>query len=84
MDKKQQNEELLELIHYKMPFGKYKGRYLLDLPEPYLVWFEKQGFPTGKLGNNLRLMHEIKVNGLEQILKPILKASLRNNLKDSI
>jgi uncharacterized protein (DUF3820 family) len=71
MDQKQQ---LIELIKMKMPFGKYKGRYLLELPEPYLVWFSKQGFPEGKLGTQLQIIHEIKVNGTEQELYPILDA----------
>ncbi|QDF68471.1 DUF3820 family protein [Shewanella sp. SNU WT4] len=48
-----------------MPFGKYKGLKLLRLPEPYLVWFHRQGFPPGKLGEQLALMYEIKLNGLE-------------------
>ncbi len=79
VDNKKQNEQLLELVKTKMPFGKYKDRYLLDLPEPYLVWFHQQGFPESKLGYQLRLMHEIKVNGLEQMLKPILKESLKRD-----
>jgi len=67
-------EQLIELIKTKMPFGKYKGRYLLELPEPYLVWFSKNGFPTGKLGDQLQIMHEIKINGTEIELRPILEA----------
>ncbi|UTA49633.1 DUF3820 family protein [Simiduia sp. 21SJ11W-1] len=54
-----------------MPFGKYQGQMLADLPEPYLVWFHGQGFPKGKLGELLGLIHEIKVNGLEPILEPL-------------
>jgi uncharacterized protein (DUF3820 family) len=71
MDQKQQ---LIELIKMKMPFGKYKDHYLLELPEPYLVWFSKQGFPNGKLGEQLRIIHEIKTNGTEKELYPILDA----------
>lgn len=56
-----------------MPFGKYTGRRLLELPEPYLVWFQQQGFPKGKLGEQLALIYEIKLNGLEAMLKPLLK-----------
>ncbi len=56
-----------------MPFGKYAGRKLLHLPEPYLVWFNNKGFPNGKLGQQLALIHEVKVNGLEQMLEPLLK-----------
>lgn len=65
------NEKILiELANMKMPFGKYTGRVLMDLPEPYLVWFSNKGFPEGKLGERLRLLHELKVNGLEVLLKP--------------
>ncbi|GAB3023871.1 putative quorum-sensing-regulated virulence factor [Bowmanella dokdonensis] len=59
---------LLEAINQTMPFGKYAGRKLLELPEPYLVWFAGKGFPEGKLGQQLALVHEIKVNGLETML----------------
>ncbi|MCS6113422.1 DUF3820 family protein [Shewanella baltica] len=64
---------LIDAVNKKMPFGKYAGRKLLELPEPYLVWFHKQGFPQGKLGEQLALMYEIKLNGLEGMLKPLLK-----------
>ncbi len=63
------NKDLLEAINQEMPFGKYKGRQLLDLPEPYLVWFHGQGFPTGKLGAQLALIYEVKLNGLEGMLR---------------
>jgi len=53
----------------KMPFGKYKGLRLVDLPEPYLVWFSQKGFPEGTLGKQLRAVYEIKRNGLEYIFK---------------
>ena len=66
-------EKLRELAHYKMPFGKFKGQYLLDLPEPYLVWFQRQGFPNGKLGTMLKAMLEIKINGLEGLIRRIQK-----------
>lgn len=62
---------LQELVKFKMPFGKYKGTLLCDLPEPYLVWFHTQGFPDGKLGGLLATIYEIKVNGLEYLLKPL-------------
>lgn len=64
-------EGFRELAIQRMPFGKYKGRLLIDLPEPYLVWFSQQGFPPGKLGRQLEAVHTIKVNGLEYLFKPI-------------
>lgn len=64
---------LIETVNQVMPFGKYAGRKLIDLPEPYLVWFKGKGFPEGKLGQQLALMYEIKLNGLEQMLKPLVK-----------
>ena len=62
---------LIELVRMRMPFGKYKGRILCDLPEPYLVWFHQKGFPPGKIGVLLSSLYEIKLNGLEYLLKPI-------------
>ncbi len=65
------NRYLIKLANTKMPFGKYSGRYLADLPEPYVVWFSQRGFPKGELGNMLRAIYEIKVNGLEYLFKPL-------------
>lgn len=65
------SRQLLELARTRMPFGKYQGRLLIDLPEPYVVWFSQQGFPKGKLGDMLRTVHEIKVNGLEYLFDPL-------------
>jgi len=67
------SEFLFAAINQEMPFGKYAGRKLLQLPEPYLVWFYKKGFPEGKLGKQLALMYEVKLNGLETMLKPLLR-----------
>jgi uncharacterized protein (DUF3820 family) len=63
--------QLLRLVQYRMPFGKYAGRLLIDLPEHYVVWFAQKGFPNGELGALLQLLYEIKLNGLEQLLKPL-------------
>ena len=62
---------LLELARQRMPFGRYEGLLLIDLPEPYVVWFSRQGFPEGKLGDMLRAVYEIKVNGLEFLFDPL-------------
>ncbi len=67
------SKDLLDLVNTQMPFGKYAGRILADLPEPYLLWFEKQGFPKGKLGHLLKLLLVIRVNGLESLLTPLRK-----------
>lgn len=65
--------ELLKLANYRMPFGKYSQRLLIDLPEPYVVWFANRGFPDGELGKMLRIVHEIKINGLEYLFEPLRK-----------
>lgn len=65
--------ELIELANTKMPYGKYQGKLLVFLPEPYLVWYNKKGFPPGKLGRQLALMLEIKTNGLENLIHPLIK-----------
>jgi uncharacterized protein (DUF3820 family) len=64
---------LVELVSERMPFGRYKDRILCDLPEPYLVWFHQNGFPKGRLGVQLSTLYEIKLNGLEYLLKEIRK-----------
>ncbi|MEQ8624273.1 MAG: DUF3820 family protein [Vicingaceae bacterium] len=69
----EQHEILKQLVSMKMPFGRFKGRLICDLPEPYLVWFKQQGFPKGKLGVLLESIYEIKLNGLEDLLKPLKK-----------
>lgn len=66
-----QKELLKQLNSYEMPFGKYTGRKLITLPTYYVEWFERKGFPNGKLGQLLRLLYEIKINGLEDLVKKI-------------
>lgn len=62
---------LLELVQKRMPFGKYKNRLLCDLPVSYLEWFAHKGWPPGRLGQQLATIYEIKLNGLEALLKPL-------------
>ena len=64
-------KQLLKLAQYRMPFGKYANRLLIDLPEPYVVWFAKKGFPEGELGQMLRIVYEVKLNGLEYLFQPL-------------
>ena len=66
-------EVLVQIARMKMPFGRYSGTRLIDLPEPYWVWFRKKGFPRGRLGELMATLYEIKANGLEPLL-----ASLRD------
>ena len=66
-------EILIKLAAMRMPFGKYRGLLLIDLPEPYVVWFANKGFPEGELGKMLAITHEIKVNGLEYLFQPLRK-----------
>lgn len=70
-----EKEDLRTLATMPMPFGKYQGRVLIDLPEPYLVWFARKGLPPGRLGMLLGLALEIKTNGLEHLLAPLKKKS---------
>jgi len=64
---------LVQLVQTQMPFGKYKGTIICDLPVSYLEWFEQKGFPDGKLGVQLQTIYEIKLNGLEYLLVPLRK-----------
>lgn len=68
-----QQKLLIEIAHTKMPFGKYEGYFLIDLPEFYVVWYHNKGFPKGKLGEQLQLIYELKLNGLEEIVRTIKK-----------
>ncbi len=69
----QDKKLLIKLAHTKMPFGKYEGRFLIDLPEYYVVWYHNKGFPKGELGQQLQLIYELKLNGLEELIRNIKK-----------
>ena len=66
-----ESNELIKLKTFEMPYGKYKGVKLIDLPEPYVVWYYGQGLPQGELGKLLGLLYEIKLNGLEDLIRKI-------------
>ncbi len=68
-----QPHELEQLANARMPFGKFEGKLLIHLPEYYLVWYRTKGFPAGKLGRQLELMLEIKINGLEELIYPLIR-----------
>ena len=68
-------EDLERLVTLEMPFGKYKGKLIADLPGNYLTWFAREGFPAGEIGRLLALMHEIDHNGLSDLLKPLRNRS---------
>ncbi|MES2428905.1 MAG: DUF3820 family protein [Bacteroidota bacterium] len=71
---------LIDIIQTRMPFGKYKGTFISDLPVHYLEWFRSKGFPPGKLGMMLSSVYEIKINGLNSILT-LVKTTLKNQGK---
>jgi len=64
-------QNLLKLARMQMPFGKYAGRVLIDLPDEYLLWFAKKGFPEGELGQLLQLCLALKIEGLDSVVKPL-------------
>ena len=63
--------QLKTVVNFVMPFGKYAGRVLIDLPEEYLLWFDKKGFPEGELGALMQLCLALKIEGLESVVKPL-------------
>lgn len=65
--------ELIELANTRMYYGKYKGKLLIQIPEEYYVWYKGKGFPDGKLGRQMEQMLEIKINGLEKLIFPLVK-----------
>ncbi|KLV10363.1 MULTISPECIES: DUF3820 family protein [Photobacterium] len=64
-------EQIVKLANVKMPFGKYSGRVIIDLPEEYLLWFDKKGWPSGELGDLLKLCLALKIEGLDSVVKPL-------------
>ncbi|HIQ53384.1 MAG TPA: cytoplasmic protein [Pseudomonas pachastrellae] len=72
-------EDLLLLVTREMPYGKYKGRLIADLPGHYLNWFAREGFPKGEVGRLLQLMQEIDHNGLKPLLDPLRKVPQRHH-----
>ncbi|MBW3695984.1 hypothetical protein EK599_09770 [Vibrio sp. T187] len=66
-----EKENLVKLARMQMPFGKYAGRVLIDLPEEYLLWFDKKGLPSGELGDLLKLCLALKIEGLDRVVKPL-------------
>lgn len=66
-------EVLKKLVLTRMPFGKYAGRWLIDLPVAYLIWFEKKGFPSGEIGEQLQLMYQLKMDGNGDVLRLLHK-----------
>ena len=78
MDEVFDKEDLLKLARWNMPFGKYKNTLLIDLPEAYLLWFQDKGFPEGKLGELMALCLELKVQGVDGVVKPLKEKNLSN------
>ena len=68
-------EDLERLVTLRMPFGKYEGTLIADLPGPYLNWFAREGFPQGDIGRLLAIMHEIDHNGLSYLLEPLRRTA---------
>jgi uncharacterized protein (DUF3820 family) len=74
-EKPMQADDLQRLLTLKMPYGKYEGRYIADLPGHYLGWFAREGFPKGEIGRLLELMYEIDHNNLRELLNPLRQAT---------
>ncbi|CAM2975743.1 DUF3820 domain-containing protein [Vibrio ordalii] len=66
-----EKDNLIKLARMPMPFGRYEGRALIDLPEEYLLWFDKKGFPEGELGRLLQICLALKIEGLDSVVKPL-------------
>ncbi len=77
MEVKPDPQFLIKLANTKMPFGKYKNRFLIDLPEHYIIWYYNKGFPKGQLGTMLQMVYELKLNGLEHLIRNIKKMDVK-------
>ena len=75
LNENQSKQFLVKLANTKMPYGKYKGRFMIDLPEYYVVWYRNKGFPKGQIGEMLATVYELKVNGLEELVRNIQRTS---------
>ena len=73
-----QNKVLMDLVMTKMPYGKYKGKFIADIPENYLVWYHSKGFPEGKLGMLLSTAYEIRLNGLDEIFAKLKEIKFKS------
>jgi len=71
------SDDLIALAQMRMPYGAHKGKLLIDLPEHYVVWMAGEGFPSGKLGEMLQTVYDIKVNGLEYLFTPLRNKNYR-------
>ena len=71
LNQDQSKQFLLKLANTKMPYGKYEGRYMIDLPEYYVVWYRNKGFPKGQIGEMLATVYELKLNGLEELVRKL-------------
>ena len=73
LDQSQSKQFLLKIANTKMPYGKYEGKYMIDLPEYYVVWYRNKGFPKGQIGEMLATVYELKLNGLEELVRNLRK-----------
>ena len=74
-----EEQDLLKVANWQMPFGRFKGDCLINLPEEYLLWFVDRGFPSGELGRLMQLTLEIKINGLEKLITPLQNSTKPKN-----
>ncbi len=77
LNQHQNKQFLIKLAQTKMPYGKYKGRFMIDLPEYYVVWYRNKGFPKGQIGEMLATVYELKLNGLEDFVRNIKKLNVK-------